>query len=176
MNGLTYDEATEEIKKLSSKYQTKLDENQSFEVIYKGVLVALVDGHTTYEFYTGVPDFGKLLFSNKLYMLLAELSMTPIDKRGLVHKWSVPICKTPSYKVVWSKVKVPTRGAGLCSTPAEPFSLVTLFNYTGQSIGTKDDYIFTDSEYKELLDYLHTLPDGNYQVEMAEHNKVETFV
>ena len=179
MSNLTYEEVTKEIKKLSTKYHAKFDETHgspTFKVTYKGFLVAFVDGRTPYLLHVSVYNFDDLPFSHKLWMILSELSMTPVDERVPERKWSVPICKTASYKVVWSKVKVPARGFGPCSTPEEPFSPVTLFNYTEQSIGVKDDYIFTDSEYKELLDYLHTLPDGNYQVEMAEHNKFETFV
>ena len=36
-----------------------------------------------------------------------------------------------------------------------------------------DDAIFTDEEFSDLIKYIKTLPDGEYQAKVAEHGKTE---
>lgn len=80
---MKYSEAKKEIEALSSKYSVATYEGfDYFNVNYKGLEVAYVS--TEKPYFTRVWSeyrFKQLPFSNKLYMILAELSMAPLDER-----------------------------------------------------------------------------------------------
>lgn len=78
---MKYSEAKKQIEALSSKYSAKLNDfPKYFNINYKGSEIAYIDGEERYGI-TVWKHFSKLPFSNKLYMILAELAMTPLDKR-----------------------------------------------------------------------------------------------
>ena len=87
---MKYSEAVKQIEELSSKYRVYMtDEN--FTITYKNMIVAWVVNKQRYLFYNNEVHFNKLPFSDKLYMLLAELAITPLDKRVEEKKYYVKI-------------------------------------------------------------------------------------
>jgi hypothetical protein len=76
---------SEAIKKITglSKHYTAYTRDSLFCVMYKGTSAILVSDYNEYSFgLTDTPDnFHKLPYSNKLYMILAEYAMTPIEER-----------------------------------------------------------------------------------------------
>lgn len=88
---MKYSEAEQQITALSNKYSIDMDEFSGyFNINYKGVEIAFVSSDGEYS--VGVWDskhFHKLPFSNKLYMILAELAITPLDERVEEKKYLV---------------------------------------------------------------------------------------
>lgn len=86
---MKYSEAKKQIEALSSKYSVERLWGY-FGVNYKGTEIACVGSNERY-----VHDirnkhyFQELPFSNKLYMILSELAMTPLDKRVDKRKYLV---------------------------------------------------------------------------------------
>ena len=91
---MKYDEAKKQIEQLSSKYSIDMSDGD-FNVVYKERgNTAYVAGYERYEFAFYDEDiFQKLPFSNKLYMILAELAMTPLDKRVEDKKYFIHVFK-----------------------------------------------------------------------------------
>lgn len=79
---MKYSEAEKQIKALSSEYDIDMSWG-NFEVVYNGKThIILVSGSCKYGLYvSGVNTFFSMPFSNKLYMIMAELAMTPLDER-----------------------------------------------------------------------------------------------
>ena len=79
---MKYSEAKKAIEALSSKYDVSMGYGD-FNLVYKGITVAVyVDGYKQYKLDVYNKEFfSKLPFSNKLYMIMAELAMTPLDER-----------------------------------------------------------------------------------------------
>ncbi|WP_187337941.1 hypothetical protein [Lactiplantibacillus plantarum] len=78
---MKYSEAKKAIEALSSKYSVNMGKFSGyFNIKYKGLKIAYVRSRynckVCYEHY-----FKNLPFSNKLYMILSELAMTPLDER-----------------------------------------------------------------------------------------------
>ena len=90
---MKYSEAKKAIEALSSKYSVATYEGfDYFNVNYKGLEVAYVS--TEKPYFTRVwykYRFKQLPFSNKLYMILSELAITPLDERVEVKKHYVNI-------------------------------------------------------------------------------------
>lgn len=80
---MRYSEAKQQIEALSSKYSAYKDKYTNFfNVNYKNAEVAYVRSDERYSFnFWSENNFQKLPFSNKLYMILSELAMTPLDER-----------------------------------------------------------------------------------------------
>ena len=79
---MKYSEAKKAIEALSSKYDISM-RGGDFDVAYNGrTHVIYVSGDYEYGIYVGYPEmFSVIPSSNKLYMILAELAMTPPDER-----------------------------------------------------------------------------------------------
>ncbi|MBU7447079.1 MULTISPECIES: hypothetical protein [Lactiplantibacillus] len=79
---MKYSEAEKQIKALSSKYDIDM-RGGDFDVAYNGrTHVIYVSGDYEYGIYVGYPEmFSVIPSSNKLYMILSELAMTPLDER-----------------------------------------------------------------------------------------------
>ena len=158
---MKYSEATKLIKGLSKKYS--IDNESVFKLVYKKKPIAWVDKLEQFNFGhidTLVPEFAKMPYSHKLYMILAELAMTPLDKR-VEHRWNVIVSNYDSETgsiAVWEKSLL-GHGYALCFD--DPDDL------------TYDEAIFTDEEFSDLIKYIKTLPDGEYQAKVAEHGKTE---
>lgn len=89
---MKYSEATKQIKALSSKYRIDRCDGD-FNVVYKSTQGIFVDGTYRYEMCVGNrKEFSKLPVSDKLYMILSELAMTPLDERVEERKRYVKIC------------------------------------------------------------------------------------
>lgn len=88
---MRYSEAKQQIEALSSKYSAYKDKYTNFfNVNYKNVEVAYVRSDERYSFnFWSENNFQKLPFSNKLYMILSELAMTPLDERKEDKKYQV---------------------------------------------------------------------------------------
>lgn len=90
---MKYSEAEKQIKALSSKYSAYKDKDtEFFNVYYKNDEVAYVRTNKRYSISVWFEEcFHKLSFSNKLYMILAELAMTPLDERVEEKKYYVKV-------------------------------------------------------------------------------------
>lgn len=90
---MKYSEAKKAIEALSSKYSINVDEFfKYFDVNYKGLEIAYVDHDERYAVGVWSSEyFSKLPFSNKLYMILSELAMTPLDKRADEKKYFIHV-------------------------------------------------------------------------------------
>lgn len=90
---MKYSEAEKQIKALSDEYYIYMDDGD-FNVAYKeNEPIAYVGGNTRYKvniFYTE-EAFQKIPFSSKLYIILAELAVTPIDERVEAKKYYVKV-------------------------------------------------------------------------------------
>jgi len=87
---MKYSEAKKAIEALSSKYEIYVVGGE-FNVHYKNKLVALVKNNEKYLFYSNKRIFKNLPFSNKLYMILSEISITPLDERAEAKKYYVKV-------------------------------------------------------------------------------------
>jgi len=87
---MKYIEAEKQIKALSSKYYISMVDGD-FIVNYKNMLVAWVKNNKRYLLYNDEDHFKKIPFSNKLYMILSELAITPLDERVEVKKYYVKV-------------------------------------------------------------------------------------
>lgn len=90
---MKYSEAKKAIEALSSNYSINVDEFfKYFDVNYKGLEIAYVDHDERYAVGVWSSEyFSKLPFSNKLYMILSELAITPLDERVEAKKYYVKI-------------------------------------------------------------------------------------
>lgn len=88
---MKYIEAKREIEGLSSKYCAYEDKHTNFfNINYKNVEVAYLESDVRYSICVWSQEhFSKLPFSNRLYMILSELAMTPIDERKEDKKYRV---------------------------------------------------------------------------------------
>lgn len=79
---MKYSEAEKRIKALSSKYDIHMGDGD-FNIVYNGNIVSIyVSDSCQYNLNIGsFTTFSKLPFSNKLYMILAELASTPLEER-----------------------------------------------------------------------------------------------
>jgi hypothetical protein len=86
---MKYSEAEKQIKALSSKYSTDMI-GEYFNVNYKGAEVAYVS--TKKQYFTRVwfeDRFKQMPLSNKIYMILSEIAITPLDERVEAKKYQV---------------------------------------------------------------------------------------
>lgn len=90
---MKYTDAKKKIESLSSKYSAYKDKDtEFFNVYYKNDEVAYVRTNKRYSISVWFEEcFHKLSFSNKLYMILAELAMTPLDERVEEKKYYVKV-------------------------------------------------------------------------------------
>lgn len=87
---MKYSEAEKQIKALSSKYCISMGDGD-FAVNYKNILVAWVKSDKRYLLYNVEKCFKKLPFSDKLYMILSELAITPLNERVDNKKYYVKV-------------------------------------------------------------------------------------
>ena len=159
---MKYNEATKLIQELSKKYSTN-NGKSVFEFTYKSKPIAWVDKLEQFSFGRfNISDFGfnELPYSHKLWMILAELAMTPISERE-EHKWRVIVGNDSSTFVsfvCWKK-----------SDGEFPYILC----FSDPTYFPCDDSIFTDEEFSDLIKHIKTLPDGEWQAKVAEHGKTE---
>lgn len=90
---MKYSEAKKEIEALSSKYSAYKDTaTEFFNVYYKNDEVAYIRTNKRYSISVWFEEcFQKLPFNNKLYMILSELAMTPLDERVEAKKYYVKV-------------------------------------------------------------------------------------
>ena len=97
----------------------------------------------------------------KLLLASVDMAMTPLDKRKDDHKWNVIIGNDDSGVgsiIAWEKDSL---GHGYILGTVNPGGL------------TFYESIFTDEEFSDLIKYIKTLPDGEWQAKVAEHGKTE---
>lgn len=92
---MKYIEAKKQIEALSSKYDVyKNNCTNYFNVYYKNGEAAYVRTDERYSATVWYEKrFSKLPFSNRLYMILSELAMTPLDKRVEEKKYLIHVFK-----------------------------------------------------------------------------------
>lgn len=158
---MKYGEAIKAIQGLSKKYSINNDDKSIFELIYKSKPIVWLDKQEQFNFRrTTTMFFEALPYSHKLWMILSELAMTPISERE-GHKWNVIIGNDNSRSrsiVCWIK-----------SDSDFPY-LLCLSDLSSLAY---DDSTFTDEEFSNLIKYIKTLPDGEWQAKVAEHGKTE---
>ena len=89
---MKYSEAKQQIESLSKKYSAHIGSIGDFSVYYKGVLVGWVNQREySFNVDTHEVNFKQLPFSNKMYMILAELSTTPVKSRKDKIKYKVSV-------------------------------------------------------------------------------------
>lgn len=93
---MKYSEAEKQIKALSRKYSVKLDRfSDTFKVNYKNGEVAYVKNYERYSVTVWFENyFKKLPFSNKLYMIMSELAMTPLAERVGQKKYFIHVFRS----------------------------------------------------------------------------------
>ena len=163
---MKYSEATKLVKRLSKKYSINNYDGEYgpvFELIYNHKTIAWVDKLKQFSFgrvNISTSEFDKIPYSHKLWMILAELAMTPLNERK-EHKWNVIVGNDNSAlsSVCWTK-----------SSSDLPYLLCWS---DSSALADDDDCIFTDSEFNNLIKYIKTLPDGKWQAKVAEHGKKE---
>lgn len=161
---MKYSEATELIKGLSKNYSINNSYSDDFQLSYQSKLIAWVDKQEQFHFERVTDldsEFDELPYSHRLWMILAELAMTPLDKRKDEHKWNVIVGndnREIGSIIAWEK---DFTGHGFVLTLDEPGHLA----YDGAT--------FTDEEFSDLIKYIKTLPDGEWQAKVAEHGKKE---
>ena len=163
---MKYSEATKLIEGLSKKYSIDNNGKRYFELIYKSKSIAWVYKQEQFHFEranTSDSEFDKLPYSHKLWMILAELAMTSLDKRKDEHKWNVIVGNDDSEVevgfgsiIAWKKDSL---GHGYILSLNDSDSL------------THDEVVFTNDEFNALIKYIKTLPDGEWQAKVAEHGK-----
>ena len=161
---MKYDEAIKLIQGLSKKYSIYNNDKPVFRIIYKSKSIAWVGKNQQFDFgriNIGASEFNKLPYSHKLWMILSELAMTPLNKRK-EHQWNVIIANNPnnwgySY-TAWLKTQ----------NGYEIFD-----SFSKQNLVVFENARFTDSEFNDLIKYIKTLPDGEWQAKVAEHGKTE---
>ena len=158
---MKYDEATKLIEGLSKEYSININEG-FYSVVYNGLEVFRVYKAKQYFFGNMIESyyFDKLPYSHKLWMILAELAMTKLSDRLNEPKYNVIIANIGFHiRTVWYKVDDQN------------------FSYDVDTIDDDDlvlyEYKFTEKEYKKLIKYIKTLPDGEWQTKVAEHGKTE---
>ena len=164
---MKYNEATKLIQGLSKEYSIGGDDKSVFVLIYKNKFVAWVDKQEQFNFgrvNLSASRFNGLPYSHKLWMILAELAMTKPSDRLNEPKYNVIIANIGFHiKTVWYKVNDQIDDQNL--------------SYDVDTIDDDDlilpEYKFTEKEYKKLIKYIKTLPDGEYQAKVAEHGKTE---
>lgn len=98
---------------------------------------------------------------NKRKLLIAsiDMAMTPLHK-CVEHKWNVIIGNDSSRVdniVCWRKLD----------------SGFPYLHLSDSIYLANDDAVFTDDEFNDLIKYIKTLPDGDWQAKVAEHGKTE---
>lgn len=159
---MKYSEATKLIKGLSKKYS--INNYESFySVVYNGLEVLRVYKEKQYFFGNMIKSyyFDKLPYSHKLWMIIAELAMTPLNERK-EHQWNVIITHNPnngkySY-TAWFKTH---NGYDIFDS------------FSKQKLTVSETTRFTDKEFAGLIKYLKSLPDGEFQAKVAEHGKTK---
>lgn len=103
---MKYSEAEKQIKALSSKYDVYMV-GGDLTVYYKNIIVAWVNSDERYLLYNDESCFKKIPFSNKLYMILSELAITPLDERVEEKKHFIHVLKGKNgyLNIVKDKVK-----------------------------------------------------------------------
>jgi len=164
---MKYSEATKVIQGLSNKYSINNNYKSVFELRYKYKSVAWVDKQEQFNFGRAnivASEFDKLPYSHKLWMILTELAMTKPSDRLNEPKYNVIIANIGFHiRTVWYKVDDQIDDQNL--------------SYDVDTIDDDDlvlpEYKFTEKEYKELIKYIKTLPDGEWQAKVAERGKTD---
>ena len=157
---MKYDEATKLIEGLSKEYSININEG-FYSVVYNGLEVFRVYKAKQYFFGNMIESyyFDKLPYSHKLWMILSELAMTPLNKRN-EHHWNVIIANNPNNwgyaYTAWLKTQ----------NGYEIFD-----SFSKQNLVVFENARFTDKEFDNLIKYIKTLPDGEWQAKIAEHGK-----
>ena len=167
---MKYSEATI-IKGLSKKYSINNDDKSVFELIYKNKPIAWVDKLQQFNFGSvniSASGFDKLPYSHKLWMILAELAMTPIKDRVEQKKYRVIVAQDPNkYFSTYLWLRTAHNHSFLLGGIDSSY-------YKDHNFNTKYDLgVFTADQYKDLIKYIKTLPDGEFQAKVAEHGKTE---
>lgn len=161
-------ELKKEIMKLSDNYSfSEINSNivgPKLLVSYKGNTVLRINTNLQYQFVVTIErsDFYRLPYSNKLWMLAAEFAMTPVDKRFKKNKYNVIIVNNSNNEYEDYPIEAWTQNSFGFSTE--------VYNSKNMLKGDLNAY-FTEEEFNDLIKYIKTLPDGEFQAKVAEHGK-----
>ena len=165
---MKYSEATKQIKQLSKYYSTIFEPNETnvfgvngeYNVYYKHRNIVSFGPHM-YQICAD-PKLYKLPYGNKLWMIVSELAMTPPDERIKDNKYNVIIGKSGDTfgTMVWEDTR-------FFNFEDSPYSCKVIKERALEY----PEYQFTEKEFNNLIKYIKTLPDGEFQAKVAEHGK-----
>jgi len=165
---MKYVEASKLIQKLSNDYSTNLVTGKNvlgffegYDVFYKNKLVAYIPTDTMYGIYPANAYLYKLPYGNKLWMILSELSMTKISDRLNEPKYNVIIANNPGKDIMFP-IEVWKHDSD---------NIFYLTCVEENELRKNNNTIFSENEYYQLIKYIKTLPDGEFQAKVAEHGK-----
>jgi len=161
---MKYVEASKLIQKLSNDYSTVKNvfgSMKGYSVFYKGKLVAYVSTYAMYGIYPANAYLYKLPYGNKLWMILSELSMTKISDRLNEPKYNVIIANNPGKDIMFP-IEVWKHDSD---------NIFYLTCVEENELRKNNNTIFSENEYYQLIKYIKTLPDGEFQAKVAEHGK-----
>jgi len=149
---MKYSEAIKLIKGLSNKYSIYNNYKSVFELSYEYKSVAWVDKQEQFNFgrvNIVASEFNKLPYSHKLWMILSELTMTPLNKREGEPRFYVRMIPGNTN---WNYLNF----------SKDDNYLFLGDNKTDDRISDNIQTIFTESEYNELQQrYSDWLPKFN---------------
>lgn len=153
---------TNEFKKKLIEMGYQYEDGEGFLVItHDDYGIARIDNHdiNNFDLLVTSEELKQYLYYLSLYKLIVKFSGTPIKDRIDHNKYSVIIGNDHSSfdpLILWEKGY----------DDKEPFVL-----NIGNMQSISDQAIFNDYEYDRLIKYIKTLPDGEWQAKVAEHDK-----
>lgn len=170
---MKYKEAQALLKEIDTGYSMYL-ENGIFFIIHKGDVIASIDSKTSYSIKVSQGS----IKNYKVWKILSDLASTPIEDRvytGL-SKYLIIINENPKavYSLtLWTKVPSDSENQyEVNSITSSVYNMKYHVEYADKRYGL---LLFTEDEYKDLISYIKTLPDGEYQAKLAEHGKTLLF-
>lgn len=126
-------------------------------VVYEGNEILEVSKHSTFRL-TSYDRLKNCSKKQEVWNAGSRLAATPLDEREEEKKYNVIIENdgTNCPYIVWGKDDI-----------EEYFLCVAGSN----GLREYSDFKFTNSEFKNLIKYIKTLPDDEFQARVAEHGK-----
>jgi len=161
---MTYEKAAQLIENLNEDYHVVFpkyeDESYDFQVYYVSTLFATIPDKEIQKIVT-FRNILKLKKGYSLWMILSQLAITPIKKR---HNklYNIVIANNPGKTVAYPFEAWINNKDGFF-----------LSCYTEDELKNNLSTHFNEGQYNQLINYIKTLPDGEFQAKVAEHGKKE---
>jgi len=161
---MTYEKAAQLIENLNEDYHVVFpkyeDESYDFQVYYVSTLFATIPNKKIQKIIT-FENILKLKKGYSLWMILSQLAITPIKKRR-GKQYNVVIVNNPRKTIAYPfEVWMNDKNGFFLSYVTEDELKNNLSTH------------FNEGQYNQLINYIKTLPDGEFQAKVAEHGKKE---